>query len=284
MNSLPQWHLKCMLMKAGKIASGGLAALVLSSASVAASAAAVEHGKGIASKIIGGYDVPDGRFPFMASIQVKLDDGDFHGCGGSLISPRLVLTASHCIRGYADAVDKLAVVVGRTSLSDGSQGYRRNVRQMHLLDDWSYDMGVLELEQPVTEVAPISLAVSGNDEFEKPGHWVRNIGWGRTAQEPVPISPDRMQQVELPVISAERCAQSHPDVQPENEVCAGQAGIGSCNGDSGGPLFVQEPATQRFIQIGIVSRGGKICAADKPGIYTRLSNPVVADFINNIPR
>ena len=43
--------------------------------------------------IVGGSNVPNGAYSFMASVQ----DGGFHFCGGSVISSTYVLTAAHCV-------------------------------------------------------------------------------------------------------------------------------------------------------------------------------------------
>jgi len=48
-------------------------------------------------RVIGGRDVIDGERPFQVVILVR---GQFI-CGGSLIKPNVVLTAAHCVNGYA---------------------------------------------------------------------------------------------------------------------------------------------------------------------------------------
>src|SRR3954462_4994280 len=45
-----------------------------------------------ASAIVGGHDVPAGKYPYVASITI-----DFaFGCTGTLVTPTVVLTAGHC--------------------------------------------------------------------------------------------------------------------------------------------------------------------------------------------
>jgi secreted trypsin-like serine protease len=53
----------------------------------------------------------------------------------------------------------------------------------------------------------------------------------------------------------------------------------ACQGDSGGPLFAQDH--NGFVQVGVAS-WGEGCASGFPGVYTRLSDPTIADFISSI--
>src|SRR4051794_29316840 len=52
-------------------------------------------------------------YPWMASVQTRSDGSHF--CGGSLVAPRWVLTAAHCVDG--EQAQDLQVVLGRTKLS-----------------------------------------------------------------------------------------------------------------------------------------------------------------------
>ena len=55
----------------------------------------------------------------------------------------------------------------------------------------------------------------------------------------------------------------------------------SFQGDSGGPLFIFNTATERYFQVGIVSGGVGECGTDRlPGVFTRVDNPEILDFIN----
>uniref|UniRef100_A0A3B4XG95 Peptidase S1 domain-containing protein n=1 Tax=Seriola lalandi dorsalis TaxID=1841481 RepID=A0A3B4XG95_SERLL len=44
-------------------------------------------------RVVGGVETSFNRYPFVVAL---LKDGEFF-CGGSLVSPNLVLTAAHCI-------------------------------------------------------------------------------------------------------------------------------------------------------------------------------------------
>lgn len=72
-------------------------------------------------KVVGGVEAKKRRYPYMVNV---LSGNMNHMCGGSLISPDLILSASHC--GNAKYVE-----VGRYDLSDENEDYQlRNVTKV----------------------------------------------------------------------------------------------------------------------------------------------------------
>ncbi|WP_163511022.1 S1 family peptidase [Fodinicola acaciae] len=241
--------------------------------------------------VVGGVPVPDGKYPFMASLQ---DDRygstayDRHFCGGSLIAPAVVLTAQHCVSADPREIKHYSVIVGRTRLTDGSQGQERKVAGVAVPDTADHDVALLYLEAPVTGIKPIRIVTAGTDVLERPGTLLTASGWGSTVgQDPgdpggnPPSSPDRMQEVDVPVVSDDECLIAYPDqYQPATQMCAGHHGKDTCQGDSGGPLFKKVPGRDEYVQAGTTWYGAGCAALGYPGVYTRLSNPDLNAFIH----
>lgn len=218
----------------------------------------------------------------MAALLVKNGpDSGKKFCAGTLYRPDVILTAAHCVTGREARDAK--VVVGRTVLSDAKQGQVRAAVSFKIHPrydqaegaDSRYDMALIELAKPVKGITPVQLPTPGTDALIRPGAKATVAGWGLT-DDVLEHTPDRMRQVKVPILSQAECQRSYNDADlfdAKVDICAGTAGKGSCRGDSGGPLFRQTPGREEPIQIGIVSGGGKKCAAQgQPGIYTSLSS------------
>jgi secreted trypsin-like serine protease len=250
-------------------------------------------------QIVGGSAVPDGKYRFQAALLIQsggTNDLQRQYCGGSLISFYHVLTAAHCVDIFGPEpgqlpLSDLRVVVGRTVLT-GPQGQRRSVEKVTIHPRWdpiafNNDVAVIKLSKPVLGFRPIQLVTPGSDALERPGRPVIASGWGNTLVQPGPEDgdlayPGRMREVTVPIVSPQECetALTFDGVEfleRASMLCAGGTAKDACQGDSGGPLFGKS-ATGGFIQIGITSWGVG-CAAGYPGVYTRLSNPDIGNFI-----
>jgi secreted trypsin-like serine protease len=183
----------------------------------------------------------------------------------------------------------LRIVVGRTVLDKSKQGISREVARIVVDPDYNpasfdNDVALVALKKPILTIAPISFVRANDNMYDAPGTMLTVAGWGNTLAQPIPGGlnfPDRMREASVPVINQNPCAQEYavPGFTiTAHMLCAGAPGSGvdACQGDSGGPLFTQDPFG--FVQVGIVSFG-EGCAGGFPGVYTRLSNPDINDFI-----
>jgi trypsin len=232
------------------------------------------------SRIVGGTSVPDGKYPFMTSLRGRFGS---HFCGGTLIAPKWVLTASHCVSGKR-VRDVPNVVVGRTTLS-GTGGVTAAVSRIYMHPNYgtpvayAHDAALLELSTAVTGITPIKVDsdASATNPFEAAGYNLTTAGWGTTS-EGGSCCPDRMNEVDVPVVSDASCATSYgTSFNATTMICAGQGGKDSCQGDSGGPLF--DKASLR--QLGTVSWGNGCARSGYPGVYGELNLPVIRDWIRS---
>jgi secreted trypsin-like serine protease len=256
---------------------------------------------GIGVKIVGGRPVPDGKYRFQAALLAQsfgTNDYERQYCGGSLISPFDVLTAAHCVDfvGVPGGIplSDLRVVVGRTVLSS-TQGQKRRVAAISIHPRWdpataSHDAAVVHLAAPITGIRPIMLVTPGVDALERPGTLATVTGWGNTIAQPVGPGgggvnfPDRMREAQVPIVSRPECRTAYASVGANIDasmLCAGRTNLDTCQGDSGGPLFFRAVGGG-FIQAGITSWGFGCGATGFPGVYTRLSNRAVGNFILSV--
>jgi secreted trypsin-like serine protease len=257
---------------------------------------------GVAPKIVGGTPVPNGKYRFQAALLAQsFGDNDYQRqyCGGSLITPFEVLTAAHCVEFIGDEpgqlpLSDLRVVVGRTVLTS-TQGQKRRVAAIDIHPRWdpatfSFDVAVVHLASPINGIRPVALVTPGVDALERPGTLATVTGWGNTIQQPAGPGgggvnfPDRMREAQVPITSRAECrtADAGAGVTVDaTMLCAGRTNLDTCQGDSGGPLFFKAVGPG-FIQAGITSWGIGCGATGFPGVYTRLSNRGVGNFILSV--
>ncbi|MEV7003996.1 serine protease [Streptomyces sp. NPDC093982] len=265
-------------------ALAGLVALALMGTSVPA-----------AHAIIGGTQVPKDAYPFTTAIVAKGQGSarDRQFCGGSLVAPDTVMTAAHCLIDYEHKPINpkfLQVVVGRTVLSDPDHGQVRNITRngvlvhAHYLEGQSaYDMAFLQLDKPVTGISPVLLPTQGTDALLRPGHEATVVGWGNTDTELI-NKPDRLRQVQVPILSHAECRASYDAYDRTINFCAGVEGKDSCQGDSGGPIFQKIPGREVPILMGSVAYGDGCGAQGAPGVYTSASSAKLWKTLGSSPK
>jgi secreted trypsin-like serine protease len=257
---------------------------------------------GIGTKVVGGKPVPNGRFPFQAALLAQsFGNNDYQRqyCGGSLITPFQVLTAAHCVDfvGVPGGIplSDLRVVVGRTVLTS-TQGQKRRVAAIDIHPNWdpvnfSFDVAVVHLASAINGIRPVMLVTPGVDALERPGTLATVTGWGNTVQQPAGPGgggvnfPNRMQQAQVPIVSRAECRTAYATADlpiDATMLCAGRTNLDTCQGDSGGPMFFKAAGGPGHIQVGITSWGIGCGATGFPGVYTRLSNRGVGNFVLSV--
>merc|ERR1712131_353856 len=111
-------------------------------------------------------------------------------------------------------------------------------------------------------------------------------GWGAT--EFGGWNANVLQEAVVPIVSRDQCNEwisENPEAQQlvHNEhytqLCAGyeEGGIDTCQGDSGGPLACKYDGV--WVLDGIVSFGWQCARKRSPGVYTRVADDVILDWI-----
>ena len=247
-----------------------LLAVLATVLAVPADAAAV---RGRDVKIVGGLIGAPGQFPWMAALVDSSSPLASNGlfCGGSVIAPRVVLTAAHCLEGVQPG--EVDVVVGRTRLSTDTDGERVKVTQLLMHPRYnarstSNDIALMQLDRPVS-VPALGLPGPEHAPLAQPAAKAFTSGWGTTSEGGE--RSDDLLYVRLTVRSASTCSKIYGRINDHTQLCAGSSrpAEDSCQGDSGGPLFSGQGDQARLL--GIVSYGLGCGRARTPGVYTRVA-------------
>jgi len=234
---------------------------------------------GAGSFILGGQNANPGEFPWQLSQQRN----GGHSCGASLLGATRALSAAHCVDGAAVAI--LRVLAGLHDRSNPGPAtianlasYRMHEQYGQGAETFNNDIAILNLASTVPAGGNIgygTLPADNSNQFT--GMSCVMSGWGRTSASNV--LPNVLQKANINVISQAECNQRMAPVSGAltgpGQICLFDAGnvIGSCNGDSGGPLNCQSMG--QTVIAGVTSwgiQGGGACLPSYPSVYTRTSN------------
>ncbi|XP_017876530.2 transmembrane protease serine 11A isoform X2 [Ceratina calcarata] len=234
------------------------------------------------TRIIGGKPSIPGSWPWQVAVLNRYREAF---CGGTLVSPRWVLTAAHCIR------KRLYVRIGEHDLTV-QEGNELELRVDSITVHPEYDANIVDndvamLRLPVTLTMSPSRGIACLPAPNQPlpaKQLCTIIGWGKSRVTDN-FGTDVLHEARIPIVSLEACRDVYVDYAiTDNMFCAGylRGRMDSCAGDSGGPLLCQDPKkpNRPWTIFGITSFGEGCGKRGKFGIYAKLSNYVL--WINKV--
>jgi len=228
--------------------------------------------------IIGGRDANIRDYPFMVYIDLP---GGF--CSGSVIHPRWVLTAAHCM------VDSEGRTLRPQYVEHGGYGsgldqvQRTRFGRVLPHPEYSYagagfenDVALIEVLRPFDAVQVLEVADS---ELERllaySGASVTAVGYGLTEGKRWPPTAIRDAEISLLLPADCRRQLSFEDedaVAHDTTLCAGSGSRGVNSGDSGSPLVIKALSSDSWVQIGVASMRGWRRGQPVVSIYHRVSS------------
>ncbi|HSS32079.1 MAG TPA: serine protease [Solirubrobacterales bacterium] len=264
-------------------------ALLIAAALLPASASATTA----QTSVIGGHSASITELPSLAYIQGE-DAVEPYACTGTVVAPRVILTAGHCVEDIeSGTIAPAAGFAVATGVADVRQATKANVSLVSQAlvfpgfnpSKLQGDAGLLILATP-TVAPPIALADAPDAGLLASGTKLTIAGWGLTkpnAKEGPPVLRAGETVVQDTIECKRQSKRYYPFYSPAVQLCAvdhPSDKVSGCFGDSGGPaIAVRADGTP--VEVGVVSTGGPECNRHLPNVFTRVDqiNAWVASWI-----
>jgi hypothetical protein len=245
--------------------------------------------------------------PYVGAYVAKFKGELLPVCSGTLISPRVFLTAGHCTE-FEIKKDRPAYVSFDPTYKPGASRLTKGTPHLHpkfcipdpedkvdcspevptealIAREIRYDVGVVVLEEPVRMATYGALPDAGVVDTLEVGQRLTTVGYGANRFDVEGGPPPQVR----PVFLGDRYRATVRLLDTDKAVgdmfvkttgvsIRGDKGETSCYGDSGGPLFV---GNQRTV-VGVTSFGiAPLCRG--PGYYQRADLPRVLQWVRSFP-
>lgn len=196
-------------------------------------------------RVVNGVNAQPGAWPWITSLQGSSSN---HFCGGTIITPTWVLTASHCVEGWSNSPAGYTVTLGAQNIRQDEQTTQTiKIRKVIMHEHYSRntlraDVALIQLESPAQLNDRVALpCLPQKGVYPSLGKNCYIAGWGTTTHPGNVASI--LQQAKLPVVASKKCRYNNEVVcvgkgfknQPD-----GRQQPNACRGDSGGPLVCQQ--------------------------------------------
>ncbi|XP_075531048.1 chymotrypsin-1-like isoform X1 [Dermacentor variabilis] len=239
---------------------------------------------GSKGRIYHGKPTSKEDMPWIVQVFVLFDLSSDRGggCGGSIITRNVILTAAHCLFVKGTFAQKVTVVYkshlynnGKAVQAEKMMLHPKYVSKLEIVHDIALLKLAVDLEFN-RQVKPVCLPTA---KMDLAGKTLVVAGWGSTESanrnktllqgKVVALPEDLCQALIQRVINPSLRRRT---VHPGPAICASGEGQGVCDGDSGGPLTLRND-DGRTMQVGVVSFGPN-CLPLLPAVYTSVSSHI----------
>jgi len=228
------------------------------------------------AKIIGGERVNDNDKIAVSTVALVQPSGHSF-CSGTLVTPKHVVTAAHCLADYRE--DTLLIAFGtKAKLGSFVLENLRATKEFKVHEDFRAfalrlplappaDIAILELHEDAPAEFKSAVVLTARSSLSV-GQDIILAGFGVTSTETP--SSGVLNKVDTEVIATSS--------RMKEFTFGNSPGKSACSGDSGGPAYIESDG--QLVLIGVTSRGSRNC--DATGIYTDIRYYVdwMVDYIN----
>jgi len=234
---------------------------------------------GSEKRILDGTAAVAGQFKFMVGLIVDETTQEFL-CGGFILNQHYIGTAAHCVNDYVNTTLVIFTVENDIDLNQPPTAaavvIKAHVQALHPLFNINqlqngHDVALLRTLSPIPLGANIT-AIKLATEVPKAGSILNLAGYGQTPTN----SSGLLNWDAQPYVTPSDCNKVWNETFSSTLLlCAGgEAGKGSCEGDSGSALFttsdINNPVDAEVV--GIVSFGPAAGCGLLPTVYTNVPN------------